>query len=121
MRVSLVVTTIGKPELPALQALAAGSAEHGWTFYVVGDQKSPRDFELPGSTFLSREHQLELPLTLSRLLPDNTYSLKNLGYLQAMQAGASVIVETDDDNIPMETFWNQRVEFLEAEEASGTG
>ena len=33
---------------------------------------------------------------------------ENLGYLLAMRDGAEVIVETDDDNRPLEGFWKRR-------------
>ena len=32
------------------------------------------------------------------LLPWNHYARKMLGYLKAMEAGASILVDTDDDN-----------------------
>ncbi len=33
---------------------------------------------------------------------------KNIGYLAAARDGATVIIETDDDNIPREGFWSPR-------------
>lgn len=39
-------------------------------------------------------------MRLARSLPANHYCRKMLGYLRAMELGASVIVDTDDDNIP---------------------
>ena len=35
-------------------------------------------------------------------MPLYNYSRKNIGYLLAMRDGAEVIVETDDDNRPLE-------------------
>ncbi len=34
------------------------------------------------------------------ILPHDHYARKNMGYLYAIRAGYSVIVESDDDNIP---------------------
>jgi hypothetical protein len=67
---------------------------------VVGDRKTPSDWSLPGVEFLSAERQKRLGFGLTRLLPWNHYCRKMLGYLHAMRDGASVVVDTDDDNIP---------------------
>lgn len=34
---------------------------------------------------------------------------KNIGYLLAISEGAEVIIETDDDNIPTQEFWGQKI------------
>lgn len=49
-----------------------------------------------------------MPWSLARLLPERHYARKNLGYLEAISGGATVIVETDDDNIPEAEFWRRR-------------
>ena len=41
---------------------------------------------------------------LEKTLPFNHYSRKMLGYLYAMRAGADIIIDTDDDNIPYDNF-----------------
>lgn len=33
---------------------------------------------------------------------------KNIGYLQAIKSGAELIIDTDDDNLPFDSFWNER-------------
>lgn len=67
---------------------------------VVGDTKSPKDWNHPGVTFLSVEKQKELGYQITDLIPYKNYARKNIGYLYAIQHGAQVIYETDDDNSP---------------------
>jgi hypothetical protein len=107
-QLSLVVTSIASPN-PVLRALAEGCRERGHRFIVVGDTPSPRDFRLQGCDFYGLEEQYETGFRFARLCPTRHYARKNLGYLLAMRGGARVIVETDDDNIPREEFWSERV------------
>jgi STELLO glycosyltransferases len=45
---------------------------------------------------------------------------KNLGYLVAIKVGADIIVETDDDNIPLAEFWRPRQKLQSARIAHNT-
>jgi hypothetical protein len=74
--------------------------ELGWHIIIVGDRKTPADFDLPGADYLSVERQHDLFGELASIIPLNHYARKNLGYLYAMRQGAELIAETDDDNIP---------------------
>lgn len=103
----LIVTSISRPNA-VLGALAEGAAANGWKFHLIGDRKSPEVFALEGCHYLSIEDQRELPFEYAKLCPENCYARKNLGYLLAMQEAAEVIVETDDDNFPLDGFWSQR-------------
>lgn len=94
---AMVVTTINAPT-PAVAELAARSAD--WPLVVVGDAKTPSDWAIKGARYLSLTEQLASTFTLAPLLPVNHYCRKNLGYLDAIAHGASVIAETDDDNFP---------------------
>lgn len=107
MNTAIVVTSISAPN-PVLRSLAAGSLQHGWDFVVAGDTKSPPGFQLEGCRFLSVEDQQNSRYSLGRLCPVRSYSRKNIAYLEAMASGAKVIVETDDDNFPRESFWTPR-------------
>jgi hypothetical protein len=107
MRTVLVVTTIHRPTA-ALRDLAAGCLEHGWDFIVAGDSKSPADFFLEGSRFLSLQEQRSGGFRLGAAAPEKSYTRKNIAYLEAIRSGAEVIVETDDDNIPLHGFWAER-------------
>ncbi len=105
--VALVVTSIAGPN-EILTTLARGCQEHGYRFIVIGDVPSPKDFKLDGCEFFSLDEQYQTGLTLATLSPTRHYARKNLGYLLAHRAGAQVILETDDDNIPEESFWQSR-------------
>ncbi len=103
--VALVVTSIAGPN-EVLQTFARGCQERGYQFIVIGDVPSPADFQLDGCSFYSLADQYETGFTFARLCPTRHYARKNLGYLLALRSGASVILETDDDNFPYESFWN---------------
>lgn len=90
----IVVTTIQYPT----DAVKKLSNLKDWKLVVVGDKKTPKDWELPNCIYLSPEKQLELGYHSATVLPWNHYSRKNIGYLYAIQHGAKVIYETDDDN-----------------------
>lgn len=92
----IVVTTINEPS-PAVKRFAALP---DWQLIVVGDKKTPRSWDLPGATYLSPRDQTDLPYEIASRLPWNHYSRKMLGYLYAISQGATVIADTDDDNIP---------------------
>lgn len=96
----IVVTTINPPT-KAIRRISELS-ESGWRCVVVGDRKTPLDWTSPGPgiDYFSYEQQLSKFGDLARDIPANHYCRKNLGYLHAMQQGADVILETDDDNIP---------------------
>jgi hypothetical protein len=93
----IVVTTIQAPT-PQLRKLARIP---GWHLVVVGDKKTPSDWNLENCDYLSPNRQLELGYELAPLLPWNHYCRKNIGYLFAIEHGARIIYETDDDNEPI--------------------
>ncbi|WP_258102680.1 STELLO glycosyltransferase family protein [Marinoscillum sp. MHG1-6] len=68
---------------------------------VVGDKKSPENWVCEGAVFLSVKDQMELYSEFANSLPFNHYCRKMLGYVYAIQSGATGIVDTDDDNIPL--------------------
>jgi hypothetical protein len=51
-------------------------------------------------TYLGIEKQYEEFGEFARVIPENTYTRKMLGYVYAIHQGAKVIFESDDDNIP---------------------
>lgn len=103
-RTSLIVTSIFEPTA-IMRCLALGSKTHGWSFILIGDSKSPPGFVLDGCDYYDIRRQLTLGLQFARAAPLNHYARKNIGYLVAARSGAEVIVETDDDNSPLEGFW----------------
>jgi hypothetical protein len=117
---AVVVTSISAPNA-ALRALADGCLEHGADFIVAGDTKSPADFSLEGCRFLSLRSQLDSDLRFPRACPVRHYARKNIGYLEAIRAGAEVIVETDDDNLPDPEFFGRRARVVTGRCVDGAG
>ena len=107
VKTAVVVTSIAAPNR-VLRELADRCCERGHPFYVIGDVPSPADFFQEGCEFFSLERQLQTSFRTAPLCPQRHYARKNIGYLLAMQAGAQVILETDDDNFPREGFWDER-------------
>ena len=92
----IVVTTI----FNATESIRLLSRLPGWQVYVAGDKKTPDNWNCPGVRYLSPADQSESGFRIAADLPWNHYCRKMIGYLTAMRAGASVIVDTDDDNLP---------------------
>ncbi len=100
----LIITTINSPNR-ILEEIVQGATGHGVETIIIGDKKTPPGFNLPGSVYVSpEEQQLQFP-EFSETLPWNSYARKNIGYLFAISHDAALIQETDDDNIPLEKFW----------------
>jgi hypothetical protein len=72
---------------------------------VVGDSKSPADFQIDDCEFFDLKKQAETGFRFAELCPTKSYARKNVGYLISARAGSEVIKETDDDNIPYDKFW----------------
>jgi len=104
----LIITSIASSDHPVLKQFAKEAALNQVPFIVIGDTKSPAEFNLEGCDFFSVERQLSLRWKLAKELPLKHYARKNLGYLVAMSRGSEVIIETDDDNIPFPAFWDPR-------------
>lgn len=110
----LIITSIADQNHPILKKFAKESLEHNIPFIVMGDTKSPKEFHMTGCDFYGIERQKSLPFDLAKILPVKHYARKNLGYLIAMSKGAEIIIETDDDNIPLPDFWNCRTKQVNA-------
>lgn len=94
MRRFVVMTSI-QPPTHAVRQLAR---QRDWSIVVVGDRKTPKDWACEGITYLDVEAQARLGFATVGELPFGHYARKNIGYLYAMQHGADVVFETDDDN-----------------------
>lgn len=75
---------------------------------VIGDRKSPPGYDLAHARFFNLDEQRALPFDYAAKCPPGHYACKNIGYLVAMQEGAQEILETDDDNIPHDSFFAAR-------------
>jgi len=107
MKKYIVITSIQSPN-STLKTIAEKSNQFDTTMVVIGDRKSPSTFELDQCRFLSVDQQLALPFAYAKACPENTYARKNIGYLLAMSEGAESLLETDDDNIPWDSFFAHR-------------
>ena len=104
---ALVITSIAGPDSSTLKIYAKECSDRNVPFIVIGDTKSPDEFDLPGCDFWSVDRQLKCNSKLAPLIPTRHYARKNLGYLIALQNGAATIMETDDDNLPLgKGFWD---------------
>jgi hypothetical protein len=108
MSKSLIITSIANDKHPILNSFAVECKKRNLEFIVIGDTKSPTDFQLEGCDFWGIDRQSTLPFDLAKITPTKHYSRKNLGYLLAIQNGATELVETDDDNIAREEFWTDK-------------
>jgi hypothetical protein len=101
---AIVVTSISSPN-ETLRSLASGCASRGYHFVVIGDLASPTNFHLEFCDFFDLKRQVETGFRFAQLCPTKSYARKNIGYLITAKSGATIIRETDDDNIPYEQFW----------------
>jgi len=117
----LIITSIAKQDHPILKKFAEESSVHNVPFILVGDTKSPKEFTLAGCDYYSIERQQALNFELAKTLPLKHYARKNLGYLIAITKGAKTIIETDDDNLPLSNFWDNRTKIVNAHLLSDKG
>lgn len=87
-----IITTINEPT-NAVQKLYE---LFGNNLIIVGDLKTPKDWDYNGISPINEPSKL--------YAPNNHYARKNLGYLYAIKNGAKLIYDTDDDNIPNDSF-----------------
>jgi len=116
----VVITSIAAPNR-TLKELAQGCAANDYHFIVIGDEASPPQFHIEGCDFYSLQAQRRTDFKLARICPTRHYARKNIGYLLAIQNGASLIIETDDDNIPYQQFWASRRQIQNAPVVEGAG
>jgi len=121
MSKSLIITSIANDKHPILKSFAVECKKRKLDFIIIGDTKSPAEFQLDGCDFWSVERQLTLPFELAKITPTRHYSRKNLGYLLAIKNGATELVETDDDNIPREEFWNDKLREVKSHSFENAG
>ncbi|XP_028068869.1 probable glycosyltransferase STELLO1 [Camellia sinensis] len=68
----------------------------GWQVLAIGNSKTPGDWNLKGTIFLSLEQQALLGFRVVDYLPYDSYVRKTVGYLFAIQHGAKKIFDADD-------------------------
>jgi hypothetical protein len=103
---AIVTTSI----FPPTEALKKFAEKEDWTLFVVGDKKTPHEeyLRMNTLTYLTPEYQEQTYPVLSDLTGWNCIQRRNIGYVEALRAGASVIASVDDDNIPLPG-WGQHL------------
>lgn len=106
----IVTTSIYSPSKATLKY----AEMKDWTLVVVGDLKTPHEeyLKLSGEyekvIYLSPELQERWFKDLSDAVGWNKVMRRNLGFVYAYKAGASLIATIDDDNIPYDN-WGQNI------------
>jgi len=96
----IVITSIFEPT----EAVIKFSKIKNFKLLVVGDKKTPKKWSYKNVNYFGLEEQNSIDLNFSKLLPLNHYSRKMMGYLFAIRNDATIIYDTDDDNIPKENW-----------------
>ncbi len=111
-----VLTTIQSPTR-CVRRLLESLRPSQTPLIVIGDRKGPKEFPVEGVQFHALEDQLSSTFELARTLPVGHYARKNVGYLEAVRQGAECIYETDDDNMPNDS-WQPRSIGTEAQKVA---
>ena len=101
----LVITSIAQKISPLMQNIFTIASQNNCQTILVGDRKSG-NLECAGVRTISPEEQISLNWSIVEQLPWNSYSRKNIGYLEALKTGARWVIETDDDNLPSRAFFD---------------
>ena len=104
MKGSIVLTTINKPNIN-LNKLTKLSRENKFDLIIIGDIKTPKDFELQYGSYFDINKQKKLNFNFANKCPLNSYARKNIGYLISYKNNYDTIIETDDDNFPKNNFF----------------
>ncbi|QPH38356.1 STELLO glycosyltransferase family protein [Pedobacter endophyticus] len=100
MKTHIVITSI----FPPTEAIEKFSALEDFQLTVVGDKKTPEGWNYPNVNYLSIADQENSGFSLAKILPYNHYCRKMIGYLHAIKNKANRIIDTDDDNIPYDSW-----------------
>ncbi|MDD9148839.1 STELLO glycosyltransferase family protein [Sporolactobacillus sp. CQH2019] len=114
---NIIITSIFNPT----EAVAEFTHFKDYQLIVVGDKKTPKDWNCSSAKFISEDEQIKSHFEINQLLPWNHYCRKMIGYVYAIKNGSEVIVDTDDDNIPYSDWKVEEFdgEFLTSEEERG--
>jgi len=107
MKTSLVITTINKIN-KNIKEFTIGSKSKKWDLIIIGDRKSPKNFNLSYGKYLNLKTQLKTKFKFAKICPENSYARKNIGYLIAIKNKSEIITETDDDNFPKKNFFEEK-------------
>lgn len=105
MKKYIVITSI----FPPTESVKRFAKIADWKVIVVGDKKTPKNWNLKNVIYLSPREQLKLFPAFASNLPWNSYTRKNVGYLYAINQGADIIADADDDCIPYNNWGNNLI------------
>ena len=112
MNTKLIITTIN--DLNSLNKIYQAINKE-IDIIAIGDKKTP--IQKAGTysflTYLDIQKQKIAFPEFEKKLPQNHYSRKNIGYLKAIQENATLIIDWDDDIIPLSNF-NKFVNLISA-------
>lgn len=97
---AVVITSIASPTKAVEKYALIDSVQT----IVVGDTKTPEGWHTDGVVYLSVAEQIKRYKDLGEALPVCHYGRKNIGYLEAMRLGYPIIIDTDDDNLPLDNW-----------------
>jgi hypothetical protein len=104
MKRIIVTTTINPPT----EAMRKFAALPDWTLVVIGDKKTPPDWQIPRAIYVGPAEQEAYDRALSDAIGWNCIQRRNFGLLWAHDLGADIVAVVDDDNIPYEG-WGQNL------------
>ena len=96
MKGVIVTTTINHPT----EAIDLFDQVKNFDLVVIADRKTPVDYKLRRGHFVTPEEQQRRFPLLSDLLGWNCIQRRNVGFLIALEMGASIVATVDDDNVP---------------------
>lgn len=120
MKTSVVITSI-YPLGKVITDIAKGCKENEWDFIVAGDSMSHDLSGVDNLYFFDVNKQLASEFTYAQIAPLKNYCRKNAAYLWAMKNGSERILETDDDNFPMESFFKPMDRHLDTKVVEQSG
>lgn len=100
----IVITSI----FDATTAVRKYAKLNDWHVVVVGDTKTPSNWQCDNVKYLSLDEQEQLGYLITKQIPKNSYTRKMIGYQYAIRNGADIIADTDDDNIPYSS-WGKNI------------
>ena len=96
MKKVIVTTTINPPT----EAIHRFDANPDWDLVVIGDLKTPKDYQLKRGRYIAPEEQERIDKDLSDAIGWRCIQRRSFGLLVAQQMGAEIVALVDDDNIP---------------------
>ena len=104
MKKVIVTTTIN----PITRAITLFEEKKDWDLVVIGDKKTPPNYNLKRGIYVTPEMQEQYDKPLSDAIGWNCIQRRNFGVLWAYDMGADIVALIDDDNIPYK-FWGENL------------